>query len=73
VEPLRENVASMETLLRAAVGAGVREALRRPLTIYLGPSPATLRPKEAGEVGRNAGGGDRPFTPAAGQVLQGIR
>jgi hypothetical protein len=66
-----------------AVGAGVGGTVRRPLAVYLRPSPAVLRPEEAGEVGRGAGGrgagvaggggrGDGPLGPVAGQVLQGI-
>jgi hypothetical protein len=65
---------------RVAVGAGVGGTVRRPLTVHLRPSPAVLRPEEADEVGRDAGGrgagfaggGDGSLRPVAEQVLQGI-
>jgi hypothetical protein len=57
--------------------------VRRPLALHLRPSPAVLRPEEAGKVDGGAGGrcagraggngaGDGPLGPVAGQVLQGI-
>jgi hypothetical protein len=69
---------------RVAVGTGVRGTVRQLLTLYFRPSPAVLRPEEAGEIGRGVGGGrgnptggrdggDGPFRPVAGQISQGIR
>src|SRR5438876_243686 len=68
---------------RVAVGAGSGGTVRQPLALYFRPSPAVLRPEEAGEMGRGAGGsrgslpggrggGDGPFRPVARQISQGI-
>jgi hypothetical protein len=64
---------------RVAVGAGVGGTVRQLLTLYFRLSPAVLRPEEASEMSRGAGGGrggltsgcgggDGPFRPIAGQI-----
>src|SRR5438876_10440626 len=68
---------------RVAVGAGAGGTVRQPLALHFRPSPAVLRPEEAGEMGGGAGrgrggppggrgSGNRPFRPVAGQISQGI-